>query len=137
MKSLYSQYNKVVNRFNDKRNKALDKLARKAAEAGGDAAKRRIEEVPRILTGHMLRQTYGSAQSVQGAHLFKIRSRAINDKNGFNYSFTQNSGTLNAWGRGIKVTGINFMEYGRDYILEKVINDSIIRSTVNKSWSEA
>jgi len=85
----------------------------------------------------MLRQTYGSAQSVQGAHLFKIRSRAINDKNGFNYSFTQNSGTLNAWGRGIKVTGINFMEYGRDYILEKVINDSIIRSTVNKAWSEA
>ena len=137
MKSGYAQYSKIARRFHNERNKAFDELAKKAAEAGGDAAKRRIEEVPRIKTGHMLRQTYGSAFNADEAHLFKIRSRAINNKNGFNYSFTQNSGTDDAFGRGIVVKGINFIEYGRDYVLENIITESILRRTVNEAWRKA
>ena len=137
MKSLYSQYSKIASRFDAAKNKALDKLAKQGATEGAIEARNKIRIERRILTGRMIRSTAGVNWDSEKGHGLKIRTRAINDANGFNYSLTQNYGTDNAWGRGIRVEGIYFIEYGRDFVLEKIITEGKIRSLINEAWKEA
>lgn len=128
MASFFSQYSKVVNNFIPNLDKGLNKLTKLAAEEGAKASRNKIREEQRIDTGRMIRSTAGVNWEVRGTHRLKIRSRAINERNNYNYSLAQNDGTS----RGI--TGIFFIEEGRDFITDVILTDENIYNTVWAAW---
>ena len=131
MAKLFNQYDRITKRFLDNVNVELNKLSKLAAEEGAKASRNKIREEQRIDTGKMIRSTAGVTWEARGTHRFKIRSRAINIRNDYNYSFAQNYGTS----RGI--VGIFFIEEGRDFIEQVVLTDNNIYNAIRKAWIAA
>ena len=136
MSTISKQYNDLMKSFLKNLDRGLKQETRTATREATNEARSTITTFKRIKTGKMRRNTKAFRFVRDRRYIVNLKSKALSRNKKFNYSFTQNSGTDNAFGKGIEVEGIEFVEEGMKKA-EEILSEDKINQIVDQAYRTA